>query len=44
MIDKTQLSPDTFPESSISLCDCPKDIAPLDQVLDEDWLPFEEKK
>jgi hypothetical protein len=43
-IDKTQLSPDTFPESAIALCDCPKDTVPLDQVLDEDWLPFEEKK
>jgi len=30
VIDKTQLSPDTFPEEP---------IAPLDQVLDENWLP-----
>ena len=42
-IDKTQLSPDTFAESLISLCDCSKDIAPLDQILDEDWLPLEEE-
>jgi len=30
MIDKTQLSPDTFPESA---------IASLEKVLDENWLP-----
>ncbi|PNW31517.1 UNVERIFIED_CONTAM: hypothetical protein BEN50_19790, partial [Euhalothece sp. KZN 001] len=40
----SQLPRDTFPESAIALCNCPKDIAPLDQILDEDWLPFEEKK
>lgn len=40
----SQLPRDTFPESAIALCDCPKDITPLDQVLDEDWFPFEEKK
>lgn len=35
----SQLPPDTFPESAMSLCDCPKDIVPLEQVLDENWLP-----
>jgi cytochrome b involved in lipid metabolism len=30
VIDKTRLSPDTFPEEP---------IAPLEQVLDENWLP-----
>ena len=30
IIDKTQLSPDCFPS---------KPIAPLDQILDENWLP-----
>jgi len=38
-IDKTQLSPDTFPENSISFCDHPKSITHLEQVLNENWLP-----
>ncbi|AFZ49051.1 DUF29 domain-containing protein [Dactylococcopsis salina] len=29
----------SFPESAMSLCDCPKDIAPLETILDENWLP-----
>ncbi len=37
--DASGLPLDTFPESTMSLCDCPKDIAPLDQILDENWLP-----
>jgi hypothetical protein len=36
---RSQLSLNTFPESAMSLCDRPKDIAPLEQVLDENWLP-----
>ena len=38
VIDKTQLSPDTFPESAASLCGNPKNMASLDKILDEDWL------
>ncbi|AFZ49054.1 DUF29 domain-containing protein [Dactylococcopsis salina] len=37
--DKSELPLDHFPENAMSLCDCPKDIAPLEQVLDENWLP-----
>ncbi len=37
-IDKTQLSPDAFPESAASLCGNPKNMASLDKILDEHWL------
>ena len=35
----SQLPQDTFPKNAISFCNSPKGIAPLDQVLDENWLP-----
>jgi len=38
--DVSGLPLDTFPEEPMSLCNRPKDIAPLDQVLDENWLPY----
>ncbi|PSO49225.1 MAG: DUF29 domain-containing protein [Cyanobacteria bacterium SW_9_44_58] len=37
--DASGLPIDTFPEEPMLLCDRPKDIAPLDQVLDENWFP-----
>ncbi len=35
----SQLPCDIFPESVISFCNCSRDTVPLDQVLDENWLP-----